>query len=174
MKIQAVLPVDKAQENSLRHLHRFRSALKTFILVVIVLDRKQWPIRGRTPTRALESIQSMADHSQKWNDRSNNKRTRSGNSDGIIAITSKLDSLGCDMKKLKENVHAIQVGCGLCRGTHLDKESRHRVGLLGYYTHIDNRPPFSEKKPILEETISKDIEKSTKRIAKTEEWMQKV
>ncbi|GJR69596.1 hypothetical protein Tco_0015661 [Tanacetum coccineum] len=129
----------------------------------------QGPIHGRTPTRALESIQSMADHSQKWNDRSNNKRTRSGNSDGIIAITSKLDSLGCDMKKLKENVHAIQVGCGLCRGTHLDKECP-----LGYYTHIDNRPPFSKKKPILEETISKDIEKSTKRIAKTEEWMRKV
>ncbi|GKD02436.1 hypothetical protein Tco_1177410 [Tanacetum coccineum] len=26
------------------------------------------------------------------------------------------------MKKLKENVHAIQVGCQLCRGAHLDKE----------------------------------------------------
>ncbi|GKA91253.1 protein kinase-like domain, concanavalin A-like lectin/glucanase domain protein [Tanacetum coccineum] len=29
---------------------------------------------------------------------------------------------GRDMKKLKENVHAIQVGCQLCRGAHLDKE----------------------------------------------------
>ncbi|GJS78333.1 zinc knuckle CX2CX4HX4C containing protein [Tanacetum coccineum] len=43
-------------------------------------------------------------------------------SDEIAAITSKLDSLGRDIKKLKENVHAIQVGCGLCSGTHLDKE----------------------------------------------------
>nr|GEZ17186.1 hypothetical protein [Tanacetum cinerariifolium] len=33
---------------------------------------------------------------------------RRGSSDGIVAITSKLDSLGRDMKKLKENVHAIQ------------------------------------------------------------------
>ncbi|GKC40358.1 hypothetical protein Tco_1052742, partial [Tanacetum coccineum] len=31
----------------------------------------------------------------------------SGSSDEIAAITSKLDSLGRDMKKLKENVHAI-------------------------------------------------------------------
>ncbi|GJZ50068.1 hypothetical protein Tco_0604258 [Tanacetum coccineum] len=54
--------------------------------------------------------------------RSNNKRTSIGSSDDIAAITSKLDSLGCDMKKLKENVHAIQISCGICRGTHVDKE----------------------------------------------------
>ncbi|GKA24072.1 hypothetical protein Tco_0710105 [Tanacetum coccineum] len=46
----------------------------------------------------------------------------SDSSDGIAAITSKLNSLGRDMKKLKENVHAIQEGCVLCGGTHLNKE----------------------------------------------------
>ncbi|GJV06670.1 hypothetical protein Tco_1344326 [Tanacetum coccineum] len=93
-----------------------------------------------------------------------------------------MDTLGCDTKKLKENVHAIQVGRGLCGGTPLDKEcplneevkgveevkygefgrafpnnggsgSRYRVGPPGYYTFMDNRPPFNEKKPSLEETI---------------------
>ncbi|GJU16176.1 reverse transcriptase domain-containing protein [Tanacetum coccineum] len=44
------------------------------------------------------------------------------NTKGITAIVSKLDSLGQDMKKLKENIHAIQVGCQICRGAHLDKE----------------------------------------------------
>ncbi|GJY47657.1 ribonuclease H-like domain-containing protein [Tanacetum coccineum] len=44
------------------------------------------------------------------------------NSDGIAAIVNKLDSLGRDMKKLKENVHAIQVGCQTCERAHLDKE----------------------------------------------------
>ncbi|GJU24869.1 hypothetical protein Tco_1163490 [Tanacetum coccineum] len=29
---------------------------------------------------------------------------------------------GRDMKKLKENVHAIQVGCQTCEGAHLDKD----------------------------------------------------
>nr|GEU31648.1 DNA-directed DNA polymerase [Tanacetum cinerariifolium] len=48
--------------------------------------------------------------------------TSSGSSDGIVAITSKLDSLGRDMKKLKENVHAIQVSCRICKRTHLDKD----------------------------------------------------
>ncbi|GJU20866.1 hypothetical protein Tco_1154208 [Tanacetum coccineum] len=46
----------------------------------------------------------------------------SSNSERIDAIISKLDSLGRDMKKLKKNVHAIQVGCQTCGGSHLDKE----------------------------------------------------
>ncbi|GJY11698.1 reverse transcriptase domain-containing protein [Tanacetum coccineum] len=46
----------------------------------------------------------------------------SSNSEGITAIVSKLDSLGRDMKKLKENIYVIQVGCQICGGAHLDKE----------------------------------------------------
>ncbi|GKA58231.1 hypothetical protein Tco_0757419 [Tanacetum coccineum] len=46
----------------------------------------------------------------------------SSNSEGIAAIVSNLESLGRDMKKLKENVHAIQVGCQTCGGAHLNKE----------------------------------------------------
>ncbi|GJQ99082.1 hypothetical protein Tco_0522067 [Tanacetum coccineum] len=80
------------------------------------------PIPGMIPTQALESIQNIVDHSQKWHDGSSNRRTSSGNSDGVAAITSKLDSLGHDMKKIKETVHAIQFGYGICGGMHLDKE----------------------------------------------------
>ncbi|GJX92012.1 hypothetical protein Tco_0345338 [Tanacetum coccineum] len=46
----------------------------------------------------------------------------SSNSEGIAAIVNKLENLGRDMKKLKENVHAIQVGCQNFRGAHLDKD----------------------------------------------------
>nr|GFA63188.1 hypothetical protein [Tanacetum cinerariifolium] len=46
----------------------------------------------------------------------------SSNSEGISAIVSKLDNLGRDMKKLKENMHAIQVGCQKCERAHLDKD----------------------------------------------------
>ncbi|GKE48436.1 hypothetical protein Tco_1479694 [Tanacetum coccineum] len=123
---------------------------------------------------------------------SQHKGTSSSISNGIAAITSKLDSLGRDMKKLKENMHAIQVGCGICDGTHLNKEfplneevkgaeevkygefrrsfpnndgnrARYHVGPLGYYTCVENRPPFSKKKPSLEELINKHFEESTRR-----------
>ncbi|GJY21072.1 hypothetical protein Tco_0393638 [Tanacetum coccineum] len=46
----------------------------------------------------------------------------SSDTDGLAAVISKLDNLGRDMNKLKENVYAIQVGCQICEGPHLDKE----------------------------------------------------
>ncbi|GJS64366.1 RNA-directed DNA polymerase, eukaryota, reverse transcriptase zinc-binding domain protein [Tanacetum coccineum] len=54
--------------------------------------------------------------------RSTSRKVSNDSSDRIAAIANKLDSLGRDMKKLKENVHAIQVGCKTCGGAHLDKE----------------------------------------------------
>ncbi|GJU21379.1 zinc knuckle CX2CX4HX4C containing protein [Tanacetum coccineum] len=46
----------------------------------------------------------------------------SSNDNGLAALVNKLDNLGQDMKKLKESVHAIQVGCQICEGPHLDKD----------------------------------------------------
>nr|GEX98146.1 zinc knuckle CX2CX4HX4C [Tanacetum cinerariifolium]GEY13666.1 zinc knuckle CX2CX4HX4C [Tanacetum cinerariifolium] len=105
------------------------------------------------------------------------------------------------MKNLKENVHAIQVGCKNCEGAHLDKDcplneevkgikeakysdfrqpspfnngAKYRVGLPGYYTRIDNRPSFGEKRPSLEELMNKHLEESTRRRAEMEEWVKEV
>ncbi|GKF81220.1 hypothetical protein Tco_0239822, partial [Tanacetum coccineum] len=77
-------------------------------------EDSQGPILGLTPTQALTTIQTMADHSQKWHDGSPSRSVcSSSNSKGIVAIVSKLDSRGQDMKKLKENVQVIQVGCSV-------------------------------------------------------------
>nr|GEY28089.1 hypothetical protein [Tanacetum cinerariifolium] len=48
--------------------------------------------------------------------------SNNSNTDGLAVIVSELDNLGHNIKKLKENVHAIQVGCKICEGPHLDKE----------------------------------------------------
>ncbi|GKA39081.1 hypothetical protein Tco_0731632 [Tanacetum coccineum] len=64
----------------------------------------------------------MADHSHNWHDGLNSRKVSNGSSDGIAAVTNKLDSLGRDTKKLKKNVHDIQVGCETCGGAHLNKE----------------------------------------------------
>nr|GEY55008.1 hypothetical protein [Tanacetum cinerariifolium] len=81
------------------------------------------PIPGMTPTQALTKIQTMAGHSQKWNEGTSSRNISStSDTDGLVAVISKLDNLGHDVKKLKENVHAIQVGCQICEGPHLDKE----------------------------------------------------
>ncbi|GKB19442.1 hypothetical protein Tco_0853365 [Tanacetum coccineum] len=82
----------------------------------------QGPIPGMTPIQALTVIQAMADHSQKWHDGSSSRSIEGSSSERIVAIVNKLENLGRDMKKLKENVHAIQVGCQNCEGAHLDKD----------------------------------------------------
>ncbi|GJT30799.1 hypothetical protein Tco_0911074 [Tanacetum coccineum] len=55
-----------------------------------------------------------------------------------------------------------------------DNGARYRVGPSGYYTRVDNRPPFGEKKPSLEELMNKYIEESTRKRAEMEEWMKKL
>ncbi|GKB16121.1 retrovirus-related pol polyprotein from transposon TNT 1-94, partial [Tanacetum coccineum] len=104
----------------------------------------------------------------------------SSNTDGLAAIVSKLDNLGRDMKKLKENVHAIQVEEAkygefshptLFNGSN---GAKYRVGQPGYYTHTDNRPPYGEKRPSLEELMNKHLEESAQRSMKMNEWIKKL
>ncbi|GKD25232.1 hypothetical protein Tco_1231446 [Tanacetum coccineum] len=52
--------------------------------------------------------------------------------------------------------------------------ARSRVGPSGYYTRVDNRPPFSEKKPSLEELMNNHLKESTRSRAKMEDWMKKL
>nr|GEV91199.1 hypothetical protein [Tanacetum cinerariifolium] len=94
-----------------------------FDRVLNILLDSHGPIPGMNPTQALMAIQTMADHSQKWHDGTSSRNISSNsNTDELEAIVSKLDNLGRDMKKLKENVHVIQVGCQICEGPRLDKE----------------------------------------------------
>ena len=67
----------------------------------------QGPIPGMTSAQALKAIEDMTDHSQKWHEGGNN-RSIAGSTEGITLITNKIESLGHDIKKLKENVHAIR------------------------------------------------------------------
>ncbi|GKA08650.1 hypothetical protein Tco_0687981 [Tanacetum coccineum] len=162
------------------------------------------PIPKMTQTQALTTIQTMADHSQKWHDGTSSRNmSSSSDTDRLAAVISKLGNLGCDMKKLKENVHVIQVGCQICKGSHLDKEcplneevkpleevkcrefrhsapfnrsneAKFRIGPPGYYTCTDNQPPYGEKRPSLEELMNKHQEESARRSAKMKEWFKKL
>nr|GEY28392.1 RNA-directed DNA polymerase, eukaryota, reverse transcriptase zinc-binding domain protein [Tanacetum cinerariifolium] len=108
------------------------------------------PIPRITPTQALIEIQTIADHPQKWHDGTSSINvSSSSNTDGLTAIVSKLDKLGCDMKKLKENIYAIQVGCQICEGPHLNKECplNEEVKQLEdvKYGEFKRSAPFNEK-----------------------------
>ncbi|GJY35795.1 zinc knuckle CX2CX4HX4C containing protein [Tanacetum coccineum] len=156
------------------------------------------------PAQAVTAIQTMDDHSQKWHDGTTSRNTKSSSSkDGLAALVNKLDNLGRDIKKIKESVHAIQVGRQICEGPHLDKDcplneevkqveevryeefrrttpfngnngGKFHVGPPGYYTKIDNRPPYGEKRQSLEELLAKHQEESAQRSTKIEGWIKKL
>ncbi|GKE91266.1 hypothetical protein Tco_1572361 [Tanacetum coccineum] len=68
------------------------------------------PIPGMTQAQALTAIQSMADHSQKGHDKTTSRNIGSSSSnEGLAAL-------------IMESVHAIQVGCQICKGPHIDKD----------------------------------------------------
>ncbi|GKE16385.1 hypothetical protein Tco_1423962 [Tanacetum coccineum] len=122
----------------------------------------------------------MADHSQKWHNGSSSKNINSSSdTEGIAIIVSKLDSLGTHLDKecpLNEEVKSVEevkygeFGCS----SPFSNGAKYHMGLPGYYTCIENRPPFGEKRPSLEELMSKHLEELTRRRAEMEEWVMKL
>ncbi|GJX87042.1 hypothetical protein Tco_0337816 [Tanacetum coccineum] len=143
-------------------------------------------------------------HQKKWHDGTTSRNIGSSSSkDGLAALVNKLDNLGRDMKKLKESVQAIQVGCQICEGPHLDKDcplneevkqveevrygefgrmapfngsngGKFCVGPPGYYTKINNRLPYAERRQSLEELLTKHQEESAQRSTEMEVWIKKL
>nr|GEU58217.1 hypothetical protein [Tanacetum cinerariifolium] len=115
---------------------------------------------------------TMANHSQKWHDGSSRRNIdSSSNFEGIVAIVSKLDILSQDMKKQKENVHAIQVGCQTCRGAYLDKECPLNEEVKSM--EEVNYREFGKRRPSLTKIINKYMEETAKRHAEQDEWLKK-
>ncbi|GJZ15864.1 reverse transcriptase domain-containing protein [Tanacetum coccineum] len=172
------------------------------------LHKKAFIQRYCPPSRTAKQLEEIRNFKQEgdetlyqWHDGSSSRSIEGGSYEGIAAIMNKLENLGRDIKKLKENVHAIQVGCQNCGGAYLDKDcplkgevksieeakygefgrpspfsngAKYRVGQPRYYTRMDNRPPVREKRPSLEELINKHLEESTRRRIEMEEWVKKL
>ncbi|GJT81428.1 reverse transcriptase domain-containing protein [Tanacetum coccineum] len=132
------------------------------------------PIPGMRPAEALTAIQTMADHSKKWHDGTTSRNIRSSSSnDGLDALVNKLDNLGRDIKKLKESVHAIQIGCQICEGPLLDKDCPLNEEVK-QVEEIDNHPPYGEKRQSLEGLLAKHQEESARRSTEMEVWIKKL
>ncbi|GJT23110.1 hypothetical protein Tco_0893047 [Tanacetum coccineum] len=142
-------------------------------------EDSQGPIPGMTPAQALTTIKTMADHSQKWHDSSSSRNIDSGdNYEEIAAIVNKLDSLAhldkeCLLNEEVKSVEEVKYG-EFGRSFPFNNGAKYRVGLPRYHTRVDNRPMFGEKRPSLEELITKHLEESTRRRVEMEEWVKKL
>ncbi|GJY13393.1 hypothetical protein Tco_0382702 [Tanacetum coccineum] len=77
----------------------------------------------------------------------------------------------CPLNEDAKGVEEVKYGEG--RSSPFN-EMKYRVGPPGYYTLVDKRPPFREKRPSLEELLNKHLEESARRSSKMEEWIKKI
>ncbi|GJR98523.1 reverse transcriptase domain-containing protein [Tanacetum coccineum] len=127
----------------------------------------------KCPTHDINNHQkTMADHSQKWHDRSSSKNIKSSsNSEGIAAIYggAHLDK-DCPLNEEVKSIEEAKYG-EFGRPSPFSNRAKYRVGPPRYYTRMDNRPPVGEKRPSLEELMNKHLEESTRRRTEMEEWV---
>ncbi|GKA71964.1 zinc knuckle CX2CX4HX4C containing protein [Tanacetum coccineum] len=110
------------------------------------VSKDEGPIPEMRPTQALIAIQTMADHSQKWHDGKTSRKTRSSSSN---------DGLDCPLNEEVKQVEEVRYGeFGRTAPFDGNNGGKFHVGPPGYYTKIDNRPPYGEKRQSLEELLA--------------------
>ncbi|GJU08737.1 hypothetical protein Tco_1125167 [Tanacetum coccineum] len=106
-----------------------------------------------TPAQALKSIEVMAEHSHNWYDGATTRESINDSSDNV------------DTNRRKENIHAIQVSCRICKEAHLTKE----CPLKKEDKAVEQRKYIGS----LQETIINYCDESIKKQAVNDEWIRK-
>ncbi|GKA91133.1 hypothetical protein Tco_0813003 [Tanacetum coccineum] len=117
-----------------------------------------------TPTQTLTSIQTMADHSQKWHDGISSRNvSSSSNTDGLAAIVRPHLDKECPLDEKVKQLEEVKYG-EFERSAPFNRSNgaKLRVGPPGYYPYTDNQPPYGEKIPSLEEIMNKHQEESAR------------
>ncbi|GKE35144.1 hypothetical protein Tco_1454466 [Tanacetum coccineum] len=108
------------------------------------------------------AIQIMVDHSQKWHDKTLSRSlSSSSDTDGLAAIVRPHLDKECPLnEEVKQVEEAKYREFGRPAPFNRSNGAKYHVGLPGYYTRIDNRPPYRENRPSLEELMNKHLEES--------------
>ncbi|GJY28764.1 ribonuclease H-like domain-containing protein [Tanacetum coccineum] len=109
-------------------------------------------------------------------------------SDGLNAIQAQLNNLGREIKKVNEKVYVAQIGCELCKGPHYTKDypqkeegktleeayytqfgapyqlgGQYRAARPGFYQRNNENSLYPDRRPSLEESLTKFMAESAKR-----------
>ncbi|GJV20409.1 hypothetical protein Tco_1369429 [Tanacetum coccineum] len=121
-----------------------------------ILDSKG-VIPSKTTTDAKIAIQEMAEYSQKWHNGTSSRTKSTETSDGLVAIQTQLNNLGREIKKVNEKVYAAQFGACYQPG------GQYREARLGFYQRNNEKYSYPDRRPSLEESLTKFMAKSAKR-----------
>ncbi|GJT04124.1 hypothetical protein Tco_0838586 [Tanacetum coccineum] len=130
----------------------------------------------------------MAEYPQKWHNGTSLRTRSTKTSDGLAAIQAQLNNLRRDIKKVNEKVYAAQVGCELCKGPHYIKDcpqkeeektleeayytqfdapyqpgGQYRAAGPGFYQRNNGNSSYPDRRPSLEESLTKFMAESAKR-----------
>ncbi|GJY09277.1 hypothetical protein Tco_0377462 [Tanacetum coccineum] len=152
-----------------------------------ILDSKG-AIPSKTAADAKIDIQEMVEYSQKWHNGTSLRTKSTKTSNGLAAIQAQLNNLGREIKKVNEKVYASQVGCELCKGPHYIKDcpqkeegktleeayytqfgapyqlgGQYKVAGRGFYQRNNGNSSYPDRRPSLEESLTKFMAESAKR-----------
>ncbi|GJV00220.1 DNA-directed DNA polymerase [Tanacetum coccineum] len=130
----------------------------------------------------------MAEYSQKWHNGTSSRTRSTETYDGLAVIQAQLNNLGQEIKKVNEKVYATQVGCKLCKGPHYTKDcpqkeegktleeayytqfgapyqpgGQYSAARPGFYQRNNGHSSYLDRRPSLEESLTKFMVESTKR-----------
>ncbi|GKE57458.1 hypothetical protein Tco_1496643 [Tanacetum coccineum] len=105
----------------------------------------------------------MAGHSQKWHNGTTIKNIGSSSSKNGLA------ALNCPLNEEVKQVEEVRYGeFGQTTPFNGSNRGKFRVGPPGYYTKMDNHPPYGKKRQSLEELLAKHQEESARRSTEME------
>nr|GEW66260.1 hypothetical protein [Tanacetum cinerariifolium] len=145
-------------------------------------------IPSKTAPDAKVAIQEMAEFSQKWHNETSSRSRSTETYDGLATIQAQINNLEQEIKKVNKKVYAAQVGCELCKGPHYTKDcpqkkegkplekayytqfgapyqpgGQYRAVGLGFYQRNNGNSSYPDRRPSLEESLTKFIAEPAKR-----------
>ncbi|GKD90141.1 hypothetical protein Tco_1365648 [Tanacetum coccineum] len=114
-------------------------------------------IPSKTTTDAKIAIQEMAEYSQKWHNGTSSGTKSTETSDGLVAIQTQLNNLGREIKKVNEKLYVAQFGAPYQPG------GQYREAWPGFYQRNNGNSSYPDRRPSLEESLTKFIVESVKR-----------
>ncbi|GKE46313.1 hypothetical protein Tco_1477571 [Tanacetum coccineum] len=152
-----------------------------------ILDSKG-AIPSKIAADAKIAIQEMAEYSHKWHNGTSSRTRSTETSDELAAIQAQLNNLRREIKKVNEKVYADQVEYELCQGPHYTKDylqkkewktleeayytqfgapyqpgGQYRAAGTGFYQQNNGNSSYPDRRPSLEESLTKFMAKSAKR-----------
>ncbi|GJX32570.1 hypothetical protein Tco_0242425 [Tanacetum coccineum] len=124
-----------------------------------ILDSKG-AIPSKTIADAKIAIQEMAEYSRKWNNGTYSRTKSTETSDGLVAIQAQLNNIGREIKKVNEKVYATQFGAPYKPGGQYKAVG---LGGPGFYQQNNGNSSYPDRRPSLEESLTKFMAESAKR-----------